>query len=193
MTIIKSPFVRTEAADCNRRLTVFSRSCFQNGVIEVILFDLIRIVTVEIRFFRIERLFRIERCNRTRAAGIFPFSFRGQSVPVCTSIPAHAFLCHGVNRSQSNIETFGIGKIDCIQPGDVFNRELFSGESSRIYTHQAFIFFLSRFKSINIEGQNSHFVLHFIIDTPVFRFRTSHQETTAGNIEKAVGLVTFLR
>ncbi len=49
VAVIQPPAVRRKAPDLKRMSAVFARLCFQYGIIEVILLDLIRIMPVEVR------------------------------------------------------------------------------------------------------------------------------------------------
>ena len=186
VAVVKPPGIRGKAADSDRLRAVLPGAGLQDGVVEVVLLDLIGIVPVEVGFFRVQGLLQIEGRHGPGTVGIFPLGLCRKPVARGAAIPDHAVLGDGIGRLQAGGLAPGIGIENRVQPGDALHRKIRPCKFAGINSYQALIVCLRRLIGVDIERGEGYFMLRFVLNAPVFRLRTAHEETAGRDQHKTV-------
>ena len=124
------------------------------------------------------RVFYIKWCCSSCTAGILPFSFGGQAIAVCTSVPGNSLSIDGIDWGETILFAFGIAISYCVEPRDIFYGKIIPFKIAGVISCDFFIFLLSQFVFAHIEIADRNGVLCFIRTAPCFGFWTAHLKRT---------------
>ena len=146
---------------------------------KVIFLNLVGVMAVVVHLVRVGGVLGVEGRLGARPAGIFPFSLGGKPIAVRAAVPTDILTVNGVYRRAAFAFAAGIAISGCIQPADIFHRQIFPGEAAGVASHNGFIFRLRQFIGADIKIAHCYRMLCLVLAAPCLCVRAAHLKVPA--------------